>query len=161
MTTISNYDRLSRRGRWITFGYVAWKSYEEFTDDDFGLGDVYAAGALVAAGATAIIPEIIPWGIGWGATKAASPAVSAVSRGIANFRAGMAFGSGLGLRSFANKFIWTAGILHIVTMPWQIEDEQQRMEREGVVDSMAMIPLEPGQSPMPIGMLGGPGRFIA
>ena len=157
----SRFSVYSRRGRWLTFGYVSWKSYQEFTDDDIGIQDVYAAGALTAATATLVIPEVVPFVLGWSATRAANPVISTIGKGVANIRTGLNYGSTLGISRFLSRFGWTYGLLHIATMPWQIEDAQQKKEREGVVDYMAAVPLEPGQSPMPIGSLGGPGRFIA
>lgn len=145
----------------MTFGYVAWKSYQEFTDDDVGIQDLYAGSALAAATATLVIPEVVPFVLGWSATRAAHPIISTIGRGITNIRTGLNYGSTLGGTRLLSRFVWTYGLLHIATMPWQIEDEQQRKQREGVVDYMAAVPLEPGQNPMPVLSLGGPGRFIA
>ena len=150
---LSDYARRGRRIAWV---YIAWKAYEEWTDDDLGLGDLYAGLALTAATVALVVPDPVSTAVGWAATRGSAPLVSTVIRGISNFRAGLSYGGAIGFPKLANKFIWTAGILHLVTLPWQIEDDQQRKEREEVIDYMAQVPLEPGQSPMPLSLgLGG------
>ena len=152
---LSDYARLGRR---ITWFYVAWRAYEEWTDEDIGLGDIYAGLALAAATVALIVPDPVATAIGWSATRATSPFVSTAVRGLANFRAGLTYGATLQLGTFFRRTIWTAGLLHLITAPLQIEDIQQEKARIGDINYFGGpdFPLEPGDNPMPVSLgIGG------
>jgi len=155
MPSLADYGRIGRR---ITWFYVAWRAYEEWTDEDVGLGDIYAGLALTTATIALIVPDPVQTALGYSAIRATSPFVSTAVRGIANFRAGLAYGSTLQLGTFFRRTIWTAGLLHLITSPLQIEDIQQEKERMGAINYFGGpdFPLEPGDNPMPISLgIGG------
>ena len=160
----SKFPIWAATGRQAAWGYIAWKSYEEWTDGDAGLDDVWMGAGFAVSTVALIIPAplatatgfIIRQGIVPSITRAATSVV-AFSMNTARALAGLpAFATG----GVAGRLVWAAGITHIATLPWQIKDIQEKKEREGQVDTMALVPLEPGQNPMPIYSLGGPGMMI-
>ena len=135
-----------KRGRQLVFAHALSNAYVEWTDDKWTWGDLTAALYLGSSGLALAIPDPISIAIGWAATRASRSAVGAGSSAInlvTKVRNLPTFMKG----GLASRIVWAAGVTHLLTLPWQIRDDQIRKEAEGVVDYMAAVPLEPGQSP--------------
>ena len=117
---------------------------QQWTDDEWNWADVRAGAYLAGASLSLYIPDPITTFIGWSFTKGTKAITTSVAKFFVDFGKVMKTS---GSTAFMKRFIWAAGITHLITLPWQIREDQIRKEREGVVDYMAAVPLEPGQSP--------------
>ena len=148
MTSLVQYGQ---RGRKIIFAHALYNASQEWGDSKLSWGDLTAGGYLLASGIALVIPDPVTTAIGYTSTRVlqaamartASVAASA-ARTVRAVQSLPAFARG----GTGSSLIWAAGVTHLLTLPWQIKELQEKKEREGQVDTMALVPGEPGQSPM-------------
>ncbi len=147
MTSLIEYGQ---RGRKLIFAHALFNASQEWGDSELTWGDLTAGGYLLTAGVALVVPDPLTTALGYSATRimrstmirAASVGRSIVAGGRALSRI-PAFSGSMG-----SSWVWAAGITHLATLPWQIKDLQEKKEREGQVDTMALVPQNPGESPM-------------
>lgn len=143
MTSFAVYGQ---RGRQLVFAHALLNASTQWTDDELTWGDLTAGLYLGSAAIALSIPDPVTTALGWSASRIAAAAARTGVRAVTTVKAVSklpAFMKG----GIASRIIWAAGITHVLTLPWQIRDDQIRKEAEGVVDYMAAVPLEPGESP--------------
>ena len=148
MTSLVQYGQ---RGRKIIFAHALYNASQEWSDSKLTWGDLTAGGYLLTAGIALVIPDPVITAIGYTSTRVMKAAITrAAIVGASASRFARAFQS---LPAFArggvgSQLLWAGGVTHLLTLPWQIKELQEKKEREGQVDTMALVPGEPGQSPM-------------
>jgi len=160
----SKFPVWAATGRQATWGFVAWQSYREWTDGDAGLDDLYMAGVFAITTVAVVVPDPVATLTGFIIRQGIVPSITRTGASVGRFIVGVGSAyarlpifrpGGLGA-----GFAWAIGLTHIATLPWQIKDLQEKKEREGQVDTMALVPLDPGDNPMPLFNIGGPGHFV-
>jgi len=138
MTSLLEYGVKGRRIWWAASAYVF---YNELTDDDLGLGDVTATINFAGATVSLFIPDPVATALGWGWTRL----VNAVRAGGNSLSSGWrGIGTNLqtsGSLTIMRQTILVAGIVHTATLPWQIQNQQIKAQKEGDINFNADLKL--------------------